>query len=145
MNQSVSTVPSNTATIFNEINKTISVVGEQRFLEILRESRRISSILTPEQIITANEIIKTICGEFEISIDDFFSSIRKNNRRYAIGVCAIFLQNILGIDNIEVAHILKKPASVTSTYRSDVLHLKNEHPQDHKILQKIENIKSKLK
>jgi chromosomal replication initiation ATPase DnaA len=134
----------NVSNILNEINKTINVIGTERLIEILQYSRKLNITITEEQLIKAHLIIETVCEEFEIDKEELFSTNRKNSRRYAVGSCALFFQNILGIDNVEIAHILKTLQSVTSSYKSDVLNLKSSHPQDAKIINKIENIKRKL-
>lgn len=142
MNQETTT--NNVTNIFKELNKTIEAIGTERLIEILQYSRKSVLHLTDEQIVKAELIIKLVCEEFEITFEEFISSNRKNNRRYAIGICALFFQNNIGIDNCDIAYILKKPQSITSTYKNDVLLLKESHPSDFKILQKIENIKNKL-
>jgi hypothetical protein len=142
MNQE--TTNNNVNNVFKELNKTIEVIGAERLIEILQYSRKSVSSLTQEQVEKADLIIKLVCEEFDITLQEFLSANRKNNRRYAIGICSLFFQNNIGIDNCDIAYILKKPQSVTSTYKNDILLLKENHPIDSKILQKIENIKNKL-
>lgn len=134
----------NVTNVFKELNKTIEAIGTDRLIEILKYSRKSNSSITNEQIEKAELIIKLVCEEFEMTLQDFFSARRKNNRRYAIGICSLFFQNYIGIDNSDIAYILKKPQSTTSTYKNDILVLKENHPVDLSILQKIENIKNKL-
>lgn len=140
MNQETNSV----SNILTEINKTINAIGAERLIEILKYSRKSNFIMTEEQSAKASLIIQIVCEEFNITLEDFFSSDRQNNKRYAIGICSIFLQNDIGIDNTEISHILKKTQSVTSAYKNDVLRLKSSHPQDAKILNKIDNIKNKF-
>jgi hypothetical protein len=142
MNQE--TTNNNVTNVFKELNKTIEAIGSDRLIEILKYSRKSVSSLTDEQIEKAELIIALVCEEFDISLQEFFSARRKNNRRYAIGICALFFQNNIGIDNSDIAYILKKPQSTTSTYKNDILLLKENHPVDSSILQKIQNIKNKL-
>jgi hypothetical protein len=142
MNQE--TTNNNVTDVFKELNKTIEVIGTDKLIEILKYSRRNIVNLTEEQVSQAELIIKLVCDEFEITLDEFLSSKRKNNRRYAIGICALFFQNNIGIDNCDISYILKKPQSITSSYKNDILLLKENHPVDSKILEKIQNIKNKL-
>lgn len=129
---------------FKELNKSIEIIGIKKLIEILRYSRKTTEHLSEEQISKVNSIIELVCDEFGITLEEFFSTSRKNNRRHAIGACALFFQNNIGMDNCDISYVLKKPESITSAYKNDILLLKSNHPIDVKILQKIENIKIKL-
>ena len=81
-----------------ELNKTIQVIGKEKLLELLKISRENDSSLNNEIKSKSQEIIKIVCDEFNINVDDFYSRTRKNNRRYAIGITAMILKEYLNLD-----------------------------------------------
>jgi len=134
----------NITSVLTELNKTINVIGTERLIEILVYSRKNNILITTDQILEAENIINIVCDEFEMTLDEFYSAKRKNNRRSAIGVCAMFLQNKVKLDNSNISFILKKPQNLTSIYKNEVVSLNALHPVDRKILEKITNINNKL-
>ena len=123
----------NITKVFSELNKTIQVIGTDKLIEILKISRENDTDLDDEVIVKSRMIIQIVCDEFAIEFDDFFSRMRKNNRRYAIGITATLLKNILKLDVADISFLLKK-----------VLELNPKHKSDIMIIQKIENINHKL-
>ena len=128
----------NITSVLTELNKTINVIGTERLIEILVYSRKNNILITTDQILQAENIINIVCEEFEMTLDEFYSAKRKNNRRSAIGVCAMFLQNKVKLDNSN------KPQNLTSIYKNEIVSLNALHPVDRKILEKITNINNKL-
>lgn len=131
--------------VFQEVNKTIAIVGFQKVIQILKNSRRTHLDITEEQIKKSNEIITIVCDEYGIDYLDFFSNKRKNDRRKAIGTCAYFIENKLGIDNCNISYLLKKSEGSISTFKKEIIQLNENHPSDLKFIEKINNIKIKLK
>jgi hypothetical protein len=134
----------NISNVLKELDKTINVIGTERLIEILVYSRKNNIQITTDQILQAENIINVVCEEFEMTLSEFFSAKRKNNRRSAIGVCAMFLQNRVNLDNSNISFILKKPENLTSIYKNEIVSLNSAHPVDRKTLEKITNIKTKL-
>jgi hypothetical protein len=85
-----------------------------------------------------------VCEEFNITIDDLYSAKRKNNRRNAIGICAMLFQKIADIDLANSAYILKKPDDIVCVYKKEIFTLSPSHQVDIAILTKIKNIELKL-
>ena len=134
-----------TTTLFSELNKTIQVVGVEKLVDILKHIRKKSVEITQEQVDQSEVIIITVCEEFAISLDEFYSHKRLNDRRYAVGVCALLLQNKVGLDNSDISFLLRKPADIVSIYKNSINLLRDARPDDLKILKRITNINSKLK
>jgi hypothetical protein len=134
-----------TTTLFSELNKTIQVLGVEKLVDILKHIRKKSVEITQDQVDQSEVIIKTVCEEFSISIDEFYSHKRLNDRRYAVGVCALLLQNKVGLDNSDISFLLRKPADIVSIYKNSINLLRDVRPDDSKILKRITNINSKLK
>jgi hypothetical protein len=69
---------------------------------------------------------------------------RKNNRRISIGVCAFVIQKELNLDNSNISYILKKPDTLVSLYKQEILRLNSKHPSDRQILEKIDKINANI-
>jgi hypothetical protein len=143
MNQETKTT--NVTKIFLELNKTLEVIGVEKLIEILKISRENDTDLHDDIIVKSRMIIQIVCDEFKIQYDDFFSRMRKNNRRYAIGITATILKDILNLDVADISFLLKKPNNLISIYSNEVMELNPRHKSDIVIIEKIENINTKLK
>lgn len=143
MNQETTNI-TDASRILQQVDKTLNVIGTEKLLEILIYSRKNNIQITQDQISYSEQIIQITCEEFGISLLEFYSSKRKNNRRNAIGVCALFLQDEVGLDNSNISYILKKPENLTSIYKNEIVSLNPSHKVDIVTLEKIKNIKSKL-
>jgi hypothetical protein len=143
MNQE--TKNTNVTKIFLELNKTLEVIGVEKLIEILKISRENDTDLHDDIIVKSRMIIQIVCDEFKIQYDDFFSRMRKNNRRYAIGITATILKDILNLDVADISFLLKKPNNLISIYSNEVMELNPRHKSDIVIIEKIENINTKLK
>jgi len=128
-----------------ELNKTIQVIGKDKLLELLKISRENESNLNEDIKIKSQEVIRIVCGEFNIDVDDFYSRTRKNNRRYAIGITAMILKEYLNLDIADISFLLKKPNNLVSIYCTEVYELNPRHKSDIYIIERIENINQKLK
>jgi chromosomal replication initiation ATPase DnaA len=135
----------NISNVLLELNKTIQVIGKDKLLELLKISRENESNLNEDIKIKSQEVIRIVCGEFNIDVDDFYSRTRKNNRRYAIGITAMILKEYLNLDIADISFLLKKPNNLVSIYCTEVYELNPRHKSDIYIIERIENINQKLK
>jgi len=135
----------NISSVLLELNKTIQIIGTEKLLDLLKISRENNSDLGDEVKLKSQMIIKIVCDEFNIEIDDFYSRTRKNNRRYAIGITAMILKDYLKLDVADISYLIKKPNNLVSIYCSEVHELNPKHKSDINIIQKIDNINIKLK
>ena len=135
----------NISSVLLELNKTIQVIGKDKLLELLKISRENESNLNEEIKFKSQEVIKIVCDEFNIDVDDFYSRTRKNNRRYAIGITAMILKDYLNLDIADISFLLKKPNNLVSIYCTEVHELNPRHKSDIYIIERIKNINQKLK
>jgi chromosomal replication initiation ATPase DnaA len=135
----------NITNVLSEINKTIQVIGKDKLLELLKISRDNETNLNDEIKFKSQQVIKIVCDEFNIEVDDFYSRTRKNNRRYAIGITAMILKDFYNLDIADISFLLKKPNNLVSIYCTEVYELNPKHKSDIYIIERIENINQKLK
>jgi len=135
----------NISSVLLELNKTLQVIGMEKLLELLKISRENDSNLGEEIKLKSQEVIKIVCDEFNIDVNDFYSRTRKNNRRYAIGITAMILKDYLHLDIADISFLLKKPNNLVSIYCTEVHELNPKHKSDIYIIERIENINQKLK
>ena len=135
----------NISSVLLEFNKTLQVIGMEKLLELLKISRENDSNLGVEIKLKSQEVIKIVCDEFNIDVNDFYSRTRKNNRRYAIGITAMILKDYLHLDIADISFLLKKPNNLVSIYCTEVHELNPKHKSDIYIIERIENINQKLK
>ena len=135
----------NISNVLLELNKTIQVIGKDKLLQLLKISRENESNLNEEVKLKSQQVIKIVCEEFNIDVDDFYSRTRKNNRRYAIGITAMILKDYLNLDVADISFLLKKPNNLVSIYCTEVHELNPRHKSDIYIIERIENINQKLK
>jgi len=135
----------NVSVVFKELDKTIQIIGTDKLIEILKYSRKNPPTLNQEQIEQALKLVQIVCNEFNIKLEDIFDMKRKNNRRISIGVCATVIQQELSLDNSNISYILKKPDTLVSLYKQEILRLNPKHPSDRQILEKIDNINANIK
>lgn len=136
---------SHVSIVFKELDKTIQIIGTDKLIEILKYSRKNPPTLNQEQIEQALRLVQIVCNEFNIKLEDIFDMKRKNNRRISIGVCASVIQQELNLDNSNISYILKKPDTLVSLYKQEILRLNPRHPSDKQILEKIDNINANIK
>jgi hypothetical protein len=135
----------NVSIVFKELDKTIQIIGTDKLIEILKYSRKNPPTLNQEQIEQALRLVQIVCNEFNIKLEDIFDMKRKNNRRISIGVCASVIQQELNLDNSNISYILKKPDTLVSLYKQEILRLNPRHPSDKQILEKIDNRNANIK
>jgi chromosomal replication initiation ATPase DnaA len=135
----------NITNVLSEINKTIQVIGKDKLLELLKISRDNETNLNDEIKFKSQQVIKIVCDEFNIEVDDFYSRTRKNNRRYAIGITAMILKDFYNLDIADISFLLKKPNNLVSIYCTEVYELNPKHKSDIYIIERIQNINQKLK
>lgn len=131
--------------VLSELSSTIQVIGAEKTMELLKISRENNSILDENIKQQSHGIIRIVCDEFNIATDDFYSRMRKNNRRYAIGITAFILKERLNLDLADISFLIKKPNNLVSLYLAEVTELNPKLKSDIFIIERIENINKKLK
>jgi chromosomal replication initiation ATPase DnaA len=131
--------------VLTELSSTIQVIGAEKTMELLKISRENTSNLDENVKQQSHLIIKIVCDEFNIATEDFYSRMRKNNRRYAIGITAFILKERLHLDLADISFLIKKPNNLVSLYLTEVTELNPKLKSDIFIIERIENINKKLK
>ena len=79
-----------------------------------------------------------------MSISDFYSNKRKNDRRYALGSVCYILHKQKNFDYKKISFITKKSFTYISILIKEIEQMSITHPFEKKILQKLEIIKTKI-
>jgi len=135
----------NISDVLSELSSTIQIIGTEKTMELLKISRENISVLDENIKQQSHEIIRIVCNEFNIETNDFYSRMRKNNRRYAIGITAFILKQRLSLDLADISYLIKKPNNLVSLYLAEVNELNPKLKSDIFIIERIENINKKLK
>lgn len=127
-----------------EVGQTAKIIGVSSLTKILKEIQKTKKDLSQEEYEKAMEIISVVCDIYEMSVPDFFSNKRKNNRRYALGSVCYILNKANKFDYQKISFITKKSFTYISILIKEIQHMDITHPFDKKILQKLDIIKLKL-
>ena len=128
-----------------EMGRTIEKIGIDDTIDLLKYSRQKISEISGEDLENTNKVVNVVCKIFDISIKEFNSSLRKNNRRYAIGIATQILTDIYGLDISDLSFLFKKPDGLLSIYRKEIRELNPKHKVDIKLIEKKELILEHLK
>jgi hypothetical protein len=106
----------------------LALRGEQGTCDYLQKG------LTPEikfdDAIVEN-IIRTVCGKFGISIEELIHGTgRKNDRKMAIGFCTHYLHQSQKLIIVEIASLLKKDESICRKAMRNMASLNPRHITD---------------
>lgn len=127
-----------------ELGATAEIVGVERLTQILKEIRKNEKNLTIDEYQKAMQIIEIVCTSYDITIDDFYSNKRKNNRRYALASVFFVLKKIFNYDYEKISIITKKPFSIISILIKEISEMDKKHPFENQILIKLDEIVEKI-
>jgi len=130
--------------MLKEVGTTAEIVGVTKLTEILKDIQKNQKELTQEEYEKALGIINQVCETYSMSVDDFYSNKRKNNRRYALGTVFYILYEKNKMDFEKISLITKKPFSLISILIKEIKEMNKNHPFDKDILYKLETILLKL-
>jgi chromosomal replication initiation ATPase DnaA len=130
--------------MLKEVGTTAEIVGVTKLTEILKDIQKNQKELTQEEYEKALGIIKQVCETYSMSMDEFYSNKRKNNRRYALGTVFYILYEKNKMDFEKISLITKKPFSLISILIKEIKEMNKNHPFDKDILYKLETILLKL-
>jgi hypothetical protein len=134
----------NISNVFDEIQKTISVVGEKGFMKMLVDVREDSQLTYQNEI--AKNIIQITAKEFDISVKEMlYGSLRANDKTHALGIITFILvtQHDFTLKNCSL--VLNKNLTNLSRYKKNVERYDPNHPLDIERIEKLNSIKHKLK
>lgn len=130
--------------VFEEIQKTISAIGESKFISVLSELREDSTLTYQNEIV--KQILKIVSKEFDISIKELlYGKSRLNDKTHALGIIAYILINDYKFSLKEVSFLLCKNNTNLSRYKKEVDNYDPNHFLDVERIQKFESIKHQLK
>ena len=127
-----------------EVGATAEIVGVSKLTEILKHIQKSQKELTIEEYDKAMFIINIVCETYSMSLEDFYSNKRKNNRRYALGSVFYILYKKYDCDNEQISFITNKPFPLISILIKEIKEMSRTHPFEKQILSKLDNILLKL-
>lgn len=129
---------------FDEIQKTISVIGESKFIAVLSELREDSSLTFQNDIV--KNILKIVSKEFNIPVKELlYGKARLNDKTHALGIIAYILINDYNFSLKEVSFLLCKNNTNLSRYKKEIDNYDPNHFLDVERIKKFESIKHQLK
>lgn len=130
--------------MLTEVGNTAEIIGVDKLTELLKNIQKSQKEITQEEYDKAMTIIKVVCENYSMSIEDFYYNKRKNNRKYAIATVCFILNKIEKFDYDKISFITNKPFALISILIKEISEMSITHPFDKKILNKLEEIKSQL-
>jgi chromosomal replication initiation ATPase DnaA len=127
-----------------EVGATAEIVGVSKLTEILKNIQKSTKDLTIEEYDKAMFIINIVCETYSMSLEDFYSNKRKNNRRYALGSVFYILYKKYDFDYEKISFITKKPFPLISILIKEIKEMSRTHPFEKQILSKLDDILLKL-
>lgn len=127
-----------------EVGATAEIVGVSKLTEILKHIQKSQKDLTIEEYDKAMLIINIVCETYSMTLEDFYSNKRKNNRRYALGSVFYILYKKESFDYEKISFITKKPFPLISILIKEIKEMSRTHPFEKQILLKLDNILLKL-
>jgi chromosomal replication initiation ATPase DnaA len=127
-----------------EVGETAKIIGVSSLTKMLKEIQKTKKDLSEVEYEKAMEIISIVCDVYEMSVNDFFSNKRKNNRRYALGSVCHILYKENKFDYKKISFITKKSFTYISILIKEIQDMDITHPFEKKILQKLDIIKLKI-
>lgn len=143
MNKAQNNMNKGLSLVFEEIQKTISAVGESGFIKMLIELREDTQLTYQNE--TAKVIIQIVAKEFDLTVKELlYGSTRMNDKTHALGMITLILMNDFDFKLKEVSFVLNKNNTNLSRYKSDVENYDSNHPLDIERLEKLDSIKHQL-
>ena len=130
--------------MLTEVGHTANAVGVAQLTKMLKDIRKIQKELTKEEYELAIRVIEIVCETYDMTVDEFYSNKRKNNRRSALATVFFILYEIYKLNFEKICFITNKPFSLISVLIKEVKELDISHPIDKIVLNKLQIVKYKL-
>lgn len=144
MGDSQNMLKRNISNVFEEIQKTISAIGEKGFMKMLVDVRE-DSTLSYQNTITKN-VISVVAKEFEISVKELlYGSLRANDKTHALGIITYILIKDYNFNLKDCSFVLNKNYTNLSRYKKTVERYDSKHPLDLQRIEKLNSINHQLK
>lgn len=113
--------------LFDEIFKTVEVVGVAETSKILQKARHSILALTD---VSTEYILKTISEQTNVSIERIiYGTDKTDERKAAVGLCVYFIKRELKYSYSLIKKILKKDEAALSRYNSLILSVNLDCPK----------------
>lgn len=130
--------------MLKEVAVTANVVGVDKLTNLLKEIQKNHKDISQTEYENAMQVISVVSECYNMSIDDFYSNKRKNDRKYALASVCYILRNKEKFSLKKISFVTRKSYEYISILMKEIDDLNVTHPFDKKYLQKLEIIKSKL-
>jgi hypothetical protein len=130
--------------MLKEVGSTAEIVGVAKLTEFLKDIRKTHKEITQEEYDKAKQLISIVCDEYQMTTDEFYCTLRKNNRRYALAFVFFILYKKYYFDYNKIHYVTKKSFTVISTLIKEVEEMSRTHPFEKKMLSKLDNILLKI-
>lgn len=130
--------------MLKEVAVTANVVGVDKLTNLLKEIQKNHKDISEAEYQNAMQVISVVSECYDMSVDDFYSNKRKNDRKYALASVCYILKKYHNFNFKKISFVTRKSYEYISILMKEIDDLSITHPFDKKYLQKLETIKSKL-
>lgn len=130
--------------MLKEVAVTANVVGVDKLTNLLKEIQKNHKDISEAEYQNAMQVISVVSECYDMSVDDFYSNKRKNDRKYALASVCYILKKYHNFNLKKISFVTRKSYEYISILMKEIDDLSITHPFDKKYLQKLESIKSKL-
>lgn len=130
------------ALLIKELSKTITVIGVDKTMIILRSERQKNVTFKDERVA---ELLKMICEQFGIQVSDCLGNSKIWQKKYAIGLCCYFAKNKLSVKPTEISVVFEKSRSLLSKYLTMIESIKGVNKKEKKVIEIKQFIDKNLK
>lgn len=131
--------------MLKEVGITAEIVGVSNLTSLLKYIQKNHKEINEEDYKNAMNVIEVVCKNYNITIEDFYSNKRKNDRRYALGTVCYILNKKMNFKIISICYIVKKAHVFVYGLVKQIEELDEKHPSDRVFVKKLNNIISELK
>lgn len=130
--------------MLKEVAVTANIVGVDKLTNLLKEIQKNHKDISEAEYQNAMQVISVVSECYDMSVDDFYSNKRKNDRKYALASVCYILKKYHNFNLKKISFVTRKSYEYISILTKEIDDLSITHPFDKKYLQKLESIKSKL-
>jgi chromosomal replication initiation ATPase DnaA len=130
------------ALLIKELSKTITVIGIEKTMTVLKSERQKNISFQDERVDT---LLKMICSEFGIQVSDCLGNSKVWQKKYAIGLCCYFAKKKLGVKMTEISPFFEKSRSLLSKYQTMIESTKGVNKKEKKVIEVKQFIDKNLK
>ena len=130
--------------MLKEVGITANIVGVDKLTTLLKEIQKNHKDLTKEEYEKALGVISVVSECYGMTINDFYSNKRKNERKNALASVCFILYNYNKFNYKKISFVTRKSFEYISILMKEIEQMNPEHPFDKRFIKKLETIKLKL-